>query len=183
MAFFARAIGRTVARAVLSRSVSRVASRGLSNRFNKSFADRNNMRNTARSALRLSTRGLYGATSELAEEIGELYEEAGEVVEAAFYDAMDTMYGMCGNAGQESVFFDQVIPAFADEMSNTEIGEQWNDVDIGEYMYFMGEIVEAGNAIMSEAFDEAASLQGEAEDAEAELEALEEEGINEDEFF
>jgi len=183
MAFFARAIGRSVARAVLARSVSRVASKGLSNRFNKSFSDRNNMRNRARSLLRVSTRGLYGAASELAEEIGELYEEAGEVVEAAFYDAMDTMYGMCANAGQESVFFNYVMPAFANEMSNTEIGEQWNDVDIGEYMYFMGEIVEAGNAIMSEAFDEAASLQGEAEDAEADLESLEEEGISEDEFF
>lgn len=183
MAFFARAIGRSVARAVLARSVSRMASKGLSNRFNRSASDRNNMRNTARSVLRASTRGLYGAASELAEEIGELYEEAGEVVEAAFYDAMDTMYGMCGNAGQESVFFSYVMPGFADEMDNTEIGEQWNDVDIGEYMVFMGEIVEAGNAIMSEAFDEAASLKGEADDAEADLESLEEEGISEDDFF
>ena len=183
MAFFARAIGRSVARAVLARSVSRMASKGLSNRYNKSFGQRNEMRNRARSALRSATRGAYGAASELAEEIGELYEEASEVVEAAFYDAMDTMYGMCGNAGQESVFFNYVMPQFADEMDNTEIGEQWNDVDIGEYMYFMGEIVEAGNAIMSEAFDEAASLKGEADDAEADLEALEEEGINEDDFF
>jgi hypothetical protein len=183
MAFFARAIGRSVARAVLSSSASRMASRGLSNRFNRTTSDRNNMRNNARSILRASTRGLYGAASELAEEIGELYEEAGQIVEAAFYEAMDTMYGMCGNAGQESVFFSYVMPAFGDEMSNTEIGEQWNDVDIGEYMYFMGEIVEAGNAIMSEAFDEAASLQGEAEDAEADIDALEEDGIDESDFF
>lgn len=183
MPFFARAIGRSVAKAVLARSVSRMASRGLSNKFGKSSSQRQSMRNNARSILRVSTRGRYGAAGELAEEIGELYEEAAQIVEAAFYDAMDTMYGMCGNAGQESVFFSYVMPDFASAMESTEIGENWPDVDIGEYMYFMGEIVEAGNAIMSEAFDEAASLQGEAEDAEADLDALEEEGVDESDFF
>jgi hypothetical protein len=68
-------------------------------------------------------------------------------------------------------------------MDSTEIGDDWPDVDIGEYMYFMGEIVEAGNAIMAEAFDEAASLKGEADDAEADLDSLEEEGIDESDFF
>jgi hypothetical protein len=169
MAFFARAIGRSVARAVISRSASSLATRGASRR---SAFSRSEMRNTARGALRAATRGAFGAASELAEEIGELYEEAGEIVEAAFYEAMDTMYEMCGNAGQESVFFDQVIPAFADEMESTQIGEDWQDVDIGEYMVFMGEIVEAGNAIMSEAFGEAAGLADEAVDAEVELEEL-----------
>ena len=142
------------------------------------------MRNTARGALRVATRGAFGAASELAEEIGELYEEAGEIVEAAFYEAMDTMYGMCANAGQDSVFFSYVMPDFASAMESTEIGDDWPDVDIGEYMYFMGEIVEAGNAIMSEAFDEAASLQGEAEDAEADLEdQAEDEGFDNIEDF
>jgi hypothetical protein len=183
MAFFARAIGRSVARAVIARSASRMASRGLANRFNKTGTQRGEMRNRARSVLRSATAGRYGALSELAEEIGELYEEASQIVEAAFYEAMDTMYGMCGNAGQESVFFNHVMPAFADAMDSTEIGDDWPDVDIGEYMYFMGEIVEAGNAIMAEAFDEAASLKGEADDAEADFESLEEEGISEDEFF
>jgi hypothetical protein len=183
MAFFARAIGRSVARAVLARSVSRMASKGLSNRFGKSSSQRNSMRNNARSILRGTTAGRYGALSELAEEIGELYEEASQIVEAAFYEAMDTMYGMCANAGQDSVFFSYVMPDFASAMESTEIGDDWPDVDIGEYMYFMGEIVEAGNAIMAEAFDEAASLKGEADDAEADFESLEEEGISEDEFF
>ena len=183
MAFFARAIGRSVARAVIARSASRMASRGLSNRFNRTGTQRNEMRTRARSVLRGATGGIYGVLSELAEEIGELYEEASQIVEAAFYEAMDTMYGMCGNAGQESVFFNYVMSDFADAMDSTEIGDDWPDVDIGEYMYFMGEIVEAGNAIMSEAFDEAASLQGEADDAEADLDALEEEGINPDDFF
>ena len=183
MAFFARAIGRSVARAVIARSVSRMASRGLSNKFGKSSSQRQSMRNNARSILRGATGGRYGILSELAEEIGELYEEASEIVEAAFYEAMDTMYGMCGNAGQESVFFNHVMPAFADAMDSTEIGDDWPDVDIGEYMYFMGEIVEAGNAIMAEAFGEAANLKGEADDAEADLDSLEEEGIREDEFF
>ena len=169
MAFFARAVGRAVARAVISRGVSSMATRGASRR---SFTSRSEMRNTARGALRVATRGAFGAASELAEEIGELYEEAGEIVEAAFYEAMDIMYEMCGNAGQESVFFDQVIPAFADEMENTQIGEDWSGVDIGEYMVFMGEIVEAGNAIMEEAFGEAAGLADEAVDAEVELEEM-----------
>jgi hypothetical protein len=75
------------------------------------------------------------------------------------------------------------MPDFASAMESTEIGDDWPDVDIGEYMAFMGEIVEAGNAIMSEAFDEAASLKGEADDAEADFESLEEEGISEDDFF
>jgi hypothetical protein len=183
MAFFARAVGRSVARAVLSRSVSRMASKGLSNRFNRTGSQRNEMRNRARSVLRGASGGRYGLLSELAEEIGELYEEASQIVEAAFYEAMDTMYGMCGNAGQESVFFNHVMPEFADAMDSTEIGDDWPDVDIGEYMYFMGEIVEAGNAIMSEAFSEAASLKGEADDAEADLDSLEEEGIDESDFF
>jgi hypothetical protein len=182
MAFFARAIGRSVARAVIARSASRMASRGLSNRF-RSGSQRQSMRNNARSILRGATAGRYGVLSELAEEIGELYEEASQIVEAAFYEAMDTMYGMCGNAGQESVFFNYVMGDFADAMDSTEIGEDWPDVDIGEYMVFMGEIVEAGNAIMSEAFQEAASLKGEADDAEADFESLEEEGISEDDFF
>lgn len=180
MAFFARAIGRSVARAVISRSVSRMATRGISRR---SPTSRSEMRNTARGALRAATRGFYGAADDLAEEIGELYEEASQIVEAAFYEAMDTMYEMCGNPGQETVFFDYVVPGFADEMDNTEIGEQWNDVDIGEYMAFMGEIVEAGNAIMAEAFEEAEGLKDEADDAEIDLEELEEEGIDPDKFF
>ncbi len=180
MAFFARAIGRSVARAVISRSVSRMATGGLQRRTPFS---RSEMRSRARSTLRSATRGFYGLADDLAEEIGELYEEAGQIVEAAFYEAMDTMYEMCGNAGQETVFFDYVIPGFAEEMDNTEIGENWNDVDIGEYMAFMGEIVEAGNAIMAEAFEEAEGLKDEADDAEIELEELEEEGIDPDKFF
>jgi hypothetical protein len=183
MAFFARAIGRSVAKAVLSSSVSRMSTKGLSNRFGKTISQRQSMRNNAKSVLRSATAGRYGLISELAEEIGELYEEAGQIVEAAFYEAMDTMYGMCANAGQDSVFFSYVMPDFASAMESTEIGDDWPDVDIGEYMAFMGEIVEAGNAIMSEAFEEAGSLKGEADDAEADLESLEEEGVDLEDFF
>jgi hypothetical protein len=56
-------------------------------------------------------------------------------------------------------------------------------VDIGEYMVFMGEIVETGNQIMSEACDDAAGLVDQADDAEADLDQLEEEGLDPDEFF
>lgn len=185
MPFFARAIGRSVARAVISRTASRMATRGLSssNRtFGKTGQQRSTMRQAARAALRAGG-GFWGMADDLAEEIGELYEEASQRVEAAFYEAMDIMYGMCANPGQETVFFNYVIPGFAAEMENTELGESWDDVDIGEYMAFMGEIVEAGNAIMSEACDDAASMTDEADDAEADLEDLEEQGIDPDDFF
>jgi len=185
MAFYARAVGRAVARAVISRTASTMASRGLSSArrsFGRTGNQRSEMRRAARSAL-AAAGGRWGLADDLAEEIGELYEEASEMVESSFYEAMDTMYGMCGNAGQETVFFDYVIPEFAAEMENTELGENWNDVDIGEYMAFMGEIVETGNAIMSEACDEASGLVDEADDAEADLEELEEEGIDPDKYF
>lgn len=182
-----KVFARIVIRVIIRRILSRMATRGLAGRLGGRTANqRSAMRSRARSALRSRTAGRYGEAEELAEELGELHEEAGETVEAAYYEAMDTMYNMCANEGQETVFFDQVIPAFAEEMANTQIDEQWNDVSIGQYMVFMGEIVEEGNAIMREAFGEANSLASEAEDLEAEigrLEELAEEGIEEDEFF
>lgn len=179
MTIFARAVGRVVSRMVVRSTTSRMTSRG----YSRGTSNRSTVRQQARSALRFATAGRLGEIGELAEEIGELYEEANELIEGAYYEAMDTMYGMCANPGQETVFFNYIIDAFAAEMENTELGEQWNDVDIGEYMAFMGEIVETGNQIMSAAYDEAAGLASEAEDVEADLEALEEEGLDPDEFF
>ena len=89
--------------------------------------------------------------------------EARELVNEAFQEALDTMEGMVGNAGQETVFNDYVVPAFQDAKGPIEEG--WNEVDIGEYMDFMGEIVDEGNSIMADAYDQAQEILSEAEEA------------------
>jgi hypothetical protein len=166
----------------------RSAVSGLARRLGQSFAKRNAMRTNARTQLRIRAgrRGFGARAAELVEEAAELEQEAQDVVEAAFYEAMDTMYGMCGNPGQESIFSSQIVPAFAEEVGNTSLDESWGNVDIGEYMAFMGEIVAEGNAIMSAAYDEANSLTDEASDAAGEAEELDEgdfEEGDEDQLF
>jgi hypothetical protein len=94
--------------------------------------------------------------------------EARELVDEAFQEALGMMEGMCGNEGQLSVFGSYVAPAFAD--AKGPIQEGWNNVDIGEYMDFMGEIVEEGNSIMSDAYDQAQEILSELEEeAEGEI--------------
>ena len=112
--------------------------------------------------------GLFGWFSSVFE-AGIDISEAREVVNEAFEEALSTMEGMVGNAGQQTVFNDYVVPAFEDAKGPIEEG--WNEVDIGEYMDFMGEIVEEGNSIMSDAYDEAQEILSELEEeAEAEYE-------------
>lgn len=94
--------------------------------------------------------------------------EARELVNQALEEALGTMEGMCGNEGQVSVYNDYVVPAFIDAKGPIEDG--WNEVDIGEYMDFMGEIVEEGNGIMSDAYEEAQEILSELEEeAEGEI--------------
>lgn len=81
-----------------------------------------------------------------------------EIVGAAFDDALSTMEGMCVNPGQEAVFMDHVVPEFEGALASSSSEAGWDAVDIGEYMDFMGEIVEAGNQIMSEAYEALAAL-------------------------
>lgn len=88
--------------------------------------------------------------------------EAREVVNEAFQEALATMEGMCANEGQLSVFGSEVTPAFEDAKGPIDNG--WTDVDIGIYMDFMGEIVEEGNSIMSDAYDEAQEILSELEE-------------------
>jgi vacuolar-type H+-ATPase subunit H len=88
--------------------------------------------------------------------------EAREVVNEALQEALATMEGMCANEGQLSVFGSYVAPAFEDAKGSVDNG--WTDVDIGEYMDFMGEIVEEGNSIMSDAYDEAQEILSELEE-------------------
>jgi hypothetical protein len=89
--------------------------------------------------------------------------EAREIVNEAFQEALSTMEGMCANEGQVSVFGSYVVPAFTE--AKGAIQEGWNDVDIGDYMDFMGEIVEEGNSIMSDAYDQAQEMLSELEEA------------------
>lgn len=90
-------------------------------------------------------------------------EEARSVVREGLAEALDTMAGMCGNPGQDTVFNDYVAPAFQEAVG--PVNDGWNDVDIGEYMDFMGEIVDEGNSIMADAYDEAQAILSEIEEA------------------
>jgi|LakMenEpi03Aug12_release.lakeMendotaPanAssembly.Ray.scaffolds.fasta_scaffold99259_3 hypothetical protein len=85
--------------------------------------------------------------------IGEII--AQNIVAEAFLEAIETMKLMPANEGQSVVYTEYVLPAFKlqFELQGPDAGEEmWNDVDIGVYMDFMGEIVEEGNKIMEEAF-------------------------------
>lgn len=96
--------------------------------------------------------------------------EARQVVSDGLQEALSTMNGMVGNAGQQTVFNDYVAPAFKEAVG--PIRDGWPGVDIGEYMDFMGEIVEEGNSIMEQAYEQANEILSEFE--EAAEEALEE---------
>ncbi len=99
-------------------------------------------------------------------------DEARQVVSEGLSDALSTMEGMVGNEGQASIFENYVEPAFRDAVG--PINDGWPGVDIGEYMDFMGDIVNEGNSIMEDAYGEAQEILSEIEEA---LEEAEEEGI------
>ena len=99
--------------------------------------------------------------------------EARSVVREGLSDALSTMESMVGNAGQETVYNSYVEPAFR-ENAQSDIKDGWEDVDIGEYMDFMGDIVDEGNSIMSDAYEQAQEILSEAEEA---AEAFGDDGI------
>lgn len=80
------------------------------------------------------------------------------IIQSGLAEALDTMEGMCGNAGQTTVFNDHVEPAFR-ENAQADVESGWEDVNIGEYMDFMGEIVAEGNSIMEAAYEYAQEVQ------------------------
>ena len=82
------------------------------------------------------------------------------IIENGLQDALSTMESMPGNEGQMSIYENYVAPAFIDTAQGTLAGDGWPGIDIGDYMDFMGEIVEAGNQIMEEAYDYAAWIEG-----------------------
>ena len=89
---------------------------------------------------------------------------AREIIDEGLADALITMENMVGNPGQQSVFNDYVEPQFI-ENAQAPIGDGWTDVDIGEYMDFMGEIVGEGNQIMTTAYQLAQEVLSELEEA------------------
>ena len=119
-----------------------------------------------------TTRGFKGSRSRSA--LGRAAEEnsrlegvqeaaGGEGIRAflaqALLEAIEQMSEMIGNAGQESVFVLYIVPGFLQSFSTSTIDDGWEDVDIGEYMSFTGIIVEEGNQMMQDAYEEAAQIQ------------------------
>jgi hypothetical protein len=90
--------------------------------------------------------------------------EARAVIREGLEESLSVMEGMVGNAGQQSVFNSYVEPQFRTN-AQASIEDGWEDVDIGEYMDFMGEIVGEGNQIMAEAYQEAEEILSELEEA------------------
>jgi hypothetical protein len=136
-----------------------MALRGLFRLALRRIAAMKRMKEVARTSLRRASRDSgqnYGEfAADIVAEAAELEQEAQYIVESAYYDALEVMFGMCANAGQITVFEEYIIDAFAKQLAESNIENGWDDVDIGDYMTFMGEIVAEGNAIMEEAFDEA----------------------------
>ena len=90
--------------------------------------------------------------------------EARNVIREGLEESLSVMGAMVGNAGQETVYRDYVIPEFRSN-AQADIRDGWEDVDIGEYMDFMGEIVGEGNLIMYTAFQIAEAILSELEEA------------------
>jgi hypothetical protein len=88
------------------------------------------------------------------------------IVMEALEQVIQLMPDMCANEGQTSVIENTGIPEF---IKNTTEGLQndyeWEDVDLGDYMDFVGEIVAEGNMIMEDAFAQAQEMQEEQEEA------------------
>jgi hypothetical protein len=79
------------------------------------------------------------------------------IIQSGLQDALDTMEGMLGNAGQETIYRDYVIEAFRSNVG--PVDEGWEEVELDDYMDFMGEIIAEGNAIMDETYDYAQEVQ------------------------
>ena len=146
----------------LFRGFQRFLSKAL-NRARQSGRRATDLRSRGRGAAARTASARAAAAEELAEEIAELIQEAEDTIINAYIEAIVTMISMVGNSGQGTVMDTRVIPAFEEAFASSDPETGWEDVDIGEYMVFMGEIVEEGNSIMSEAYDEAASLLSEAD--------------------
>jgi hypothetical protein len=84
-------------------------------------------------------------------------QQAREIIREALQEALDIMENMIGNEGQQVIYDSYVVPEF-ETNAQGDIENGWEEVDIGEYMEFMGEIVAEGNNIMYYAYDYAAAV-------------------------
>ena len=80
-----------------------------------------------------------------------------EIIQEGLDEALSVMESMVSNEGQASVFESYVAPEFESAAGGSPT-QGWQQVDIGEYMDFMGEIVEAGNQIMEATYEYAVEV-------------------------
>lgn len=120
--------------------------------------------------------GLFGIIS-AGLQLAALIASAGDaspqgVIMEALQEVEDLLPSMCANEGQLSVIQNTVIPMFQENTSQMlqDPDFQWEDVDAGEYMDFVGEIVAEGNGIMENASEQAQEIQQELEEAGVNLE-------------
>ena len=84
------------------------------------------------------------------------------IVMEALDEVIQLMPDMCANEGQTSVIENTVIPLFLEQTQASSADDyEWEDVDAGDYMDFVGEIVAEGNMIMENAFSQAKEMQEE----------------------
>jgi hypothetical protein len=104
-------------------------------------------------------------------QLASLFLSAGEtspqgIINEALQEVIELMPSMCANEGQLSVIENDAILMF---IKNTAEGIQndyeWEDVDLGDYMDFVGEIVTEGNIIMENAFAQAKEMEEEINEA------------------
>jgi hypothetical protein len=88
-----------------------------------------------------------------------------EIISNGMMEALDTMGGLISNEGQLSVFETAVLPGFSESLEKSDIKVGWNAV-VTEYDEFVGGIVEEGNQIMTDAYEEALEILQEIEMAE-----------------
>jgi hypothetical protein len=80
--------------------------------------------------------------------------QAKEIIKEGLDDALNQMQNMVANEGMQTIFDTQVVPEFTNNAkANPEDG--WTDVVLSDYMDFMGNLINEGNSIMSQAYDEA----------------------------
>lgn len=98
-----------------------------------------------------------------------------EIVREAYRESEELMVEMCANEGQLTVIENDGIPALKDATDQALENEyEWEDIDLGDYMEFVGEIIAEVNMIMADACEQAQELQEEIEEAiqDAALDAL-----------
>ena len=102
------------------------------------------------------------AQQEIEEEVQQM---VSEIISNAMMEAFDTMGGLIANEGQLSVFETAILPGFSESLEKSNIKIGWNAV-VTEYDEFVGGIVEEGNQIMTQAYEQADELLGEIDMAE-----------------